>query len=520
MAALAALTLSAAACASARTSRSAAPDPSSEAGLIGWKSFERLDLLPDVRPGVRAFQTSSADPTGHDDDGFTGRYSCRRRVAQGCLLAEHHGPGELEAVWTAGNQVGSVAAAGKLMIELDGRMVLDDTWPELVSGHVGNPFIFPLVLSQTESWGGASVNVPMPFRREMRVISQFNPHYFHVVFRTFPTADGIAASGPPLGVPHGVETELLDAGTRDPKPRMGAPARVSGTFRLGAGRRLVLANLSGSGAITQLRLRFTRYLLRGTDTVERAAMDVFRGARVRISFDGVRTVDAPLGEFFGSGLGPTQVRSLMFAMDGDPIGWASTWWPMPFASSAQIELDNASRTAILRGQISVSWARNRLWEQALGRRADAGYFHAQGHRGLSPPGSLWTLLKTRGSGTFVGTTMTMEGGSPPFYMEGNERAYVNGATPQIQGTGTEDFFGGGWYFFDHLFSLPLTGYTAHQTSSSGCPKPTCKSMYRIMIDDAVPFSRSILYQIQNGAGNGPPAIYSSTTYWYQRRSAR
>jgi len=40
----------------------------------------------------------------------------------------------------------------------------------------------------------------------------------------------------------------------------------------------------------------------------------------------------------------------------------------------------------------------------------------------------------------------MEGPNPPYYMEGNERAYVDGAaTPQTQGTGTEDFFDGGWY---------------------------------------------------------------------------
>ena len=436
-------------------------------------------------------------------------------------MAQHDGPGELEAVWTAGDQTGNVAAAGKLMIELDGRTVVDETWPELVSGHLGNPFIFPLVLAQTQSWGGASVNVPMPFRREMRVISQFNPHFFHVVFRTFPTARGVAPYRSHPDVPVGVETELLDAGFRDPKPRMGAVARAGRTFRLAPRHRLILANLTGSGVITQLRLRFTRYRLRPGETLSGAAADVLRSARLRISFDGVRTVDAPVGEFFGSGLGPAPVRSLMFAMDGDPVGWASTWWPMPFASSARVELDNASHTGILRGQLTLSWARNRRWKQQLGPRGDSGYFHSQGHRGSTRPGSYWTLLRTRGNGTFVGTTMTIEGTYPPYYLEGNERAYINGAkAPEIQGTGTEDFFGGGWYFFDHLFSLPLTGYTAHQTLSSGCPRPTCKSMYRIMLADAVPFSRSILYEIQNGASDGPSATYSSTAYWYQRRAGR
>lgn len=506
------------AAASTRASNSSSSSSVGELGPIGWNSFERLDLLPDLRPGVRTFQASSADPTGHNDDGYSGKYSCLHHVAQGCVMAEHHGPGELEAVWTAGNQLGSVAAAGRLMIELDGRMVVNQTWPGLLSGHVGNPFIFPLVLTQTESWGGASIDIPMPFKGELRVISQFNPHYFHVVYRTFRSARGVAGFTSHVRAPQRVERELLEAGTRDPKPRMGAPERTGRTFRLAPGRRLVVANLSGSGAITRLRLRFTRY--GRAASVSRAARDVFENARLEISFDGVRTVDAPVGEFFGSGLGPARVRSLMFAMDGSPAGWATTWWPMPFGSKARIELDNASHTAIVRGQIVVNWARNGRWKGQLGARGDAGYFHAWGHRAPTPPDSYWTFVRTTGSGTFVGLTMTIEGMSPPWYLEGNERAYVDGAkAPQIQGTGTEDFFGGGWYFHDHLFSLPLTGYSAHQTASSGCPQATCKTMYRIMIADAVPFRRSILYEIQSGDPLGPPAVYSSTAYWYERGTA-
>ena len=54
---------------------------------------------------------------------------------------------------------------------------------------------------------------------------------------------------------------------------------------------------------------------------------VLSGARLRITFDGQTTVDAPLGEFFGSGLGEYDTRTLMSAMDTAPdsvqIGRAS-----------------------------------------------------------------------------------------------------------------------------------------------------------------------------------------------------
>jgi hypothetical protein len=487
-------------------------------GPIGWGSFARLDLLPYVRHGVETFQASSADPTGHNDDGYTGRYSCLRRVRQGCLMAAHNGPGELESVWTAGNQVGNTAASGHLMIELDGRIVVDASWPVLTGGDFGNPFVFPVALGSTSRLGAESIIAPMPFRHSMRVISQLNPHYFHVVYRTFSSVRGVVTWKPGRSVPATVLGSLRRAGMRDPTPALRAAAAAARQFKVAPHRQVLVASLTGSGMITQLRLRFSRYGGFSADQ-EQAAVNVFRGARLRLSFDGRRTVDAPVGEFFGSGLGPAQVRSLMFAMDPTPHTWATTWWPMPFSSSVRIYIDNASSVPIVAGQVQLRFTRSPRWRAQLGVDGDAGYFHAQGHRGATRPGVYWTFLRTRGTGTFVGVTMTMMGGYPPYYLEGNERAYVDGARkPQIQGTGTEDFFYSGWYFgFDQLFTLPLSGYTAKLTNAEGCPRPTCKTAYRVMLADSVPFQRSILYEIQHGPINNIRAIYSSTAYWYQRR---
>ncbi len=48
------------------------------------------------------------------------------------------------------------------------------------------------------------------------------------------------------------------------------------------------------------------------------SMAVLEGARLQIVFDGQTTVDAPIGEFFGSGLGKYDVRTLMFSVDNVP----------------------------------------------------------------------------------------------------------------------------------------------------------------------------------------------------------
>jgi hypothetical protein len=111
----------------------------------------------------------------------------------------------------------------------------------------------------------------------------------------------------------------------------------------------------------------------------------------------------------------------------------------------------------------------------------------------------------------------MEGASPPRYLEGDEQGWVDGTLrPQLQGTGTEDFFGGGWYFYDRLFSLPLSGFSAHATQGRDCPTPTCNTAYRVMVGDAVPFARSLRYVIEHGAANAEDAVYGSTAYWYAR----
>src|SRR5690606_5057978 len=69
---------------------------------------------------------------------------------------------------------------------------------------------------------------------------------------------------------------------------------------------------------------------------------LLRDLRLQISFDGEQTVDAPVGEFFGSGLGEADVQSLMYAMETGEDGSYYSWWPMPFLRGATVELVNTS----------------------------------------------------------------------------------------------------------------------------------------------------------------------------------
>jgi hypothetical protein len=249
-----------------------------------------------------------------------------------------------------------------------------------------------------------------------------------------------------------------------------------------------------------------------------ASDEILREARLRIAFDGLRTVDAPLGEFFGSGLGEVEVRSLMAALD--PDGWYTAWWPMPYRARAKVELVNGSRQTIDLVEVRVTAERQPLWARALSRRGDVGYFHATATRGEAVFGRDWLFLDASGTGKFVGVSHTMEGRAPldsRRYLEGDERVYVDGSrTPQIHGTGTEDFYEGGWYFNRGTFSLPLNGAPGHEVRSSGC-ELECDAAFRLMIADAVAFGSSLRFGIEHGPLSDEPAVYGSTAFWYGRR---
>jgi hypothetical protein len=194
----------------------------------------------------------------------------------------------------------------------------------------------------------------------------------------------------------------------------------------------------------------------------------------------------------------------------DPDGWYTAWWPMPFRWRADVELVNGSDRTIEAGEARVTAGRERY--------EDAGYFHATAHRGDTVFDRDWVFLDVEGAGKFVGVSHTMEGripaGNRRNYLEGDERVYVDGSrTPQIHGTGSEDFYEGGWYFNRGTFSAPMNGEPGHEVDSFGC-QFVCDGAFRLMIGDAVPFADSLRFGIEPGPFANEPAVYGSTAFWY------
>ncbi|MEU0552428.1 DUF2961 domain-containing protein [Dactylosporangium sp. NPDC006015] len=473
-------------------------------GPVGWETYRRLDRLPTLSAGTRTKQFSSFGHDGSNDDGFGGTYSCLR-VDGGCVLAEDRGPGEIQSIWFTRDE-GNVSATGWIRIELDGVTVVDTGLQNLVNGNLGAPFSWPLVTNADQTSGGVTVKVPMPYRSSMRVVTQNNPLFYHVGYRQFADADGVTRFNPADPATDVVDN-LRQAGLRDPKPAQPGAVTTAVTVTAPAGGQATLATLSGPRAITALRLRIP----------DAAATEAnLTALRVRITFDGRTTVDAPVAEFFGAGLGERTVRSLMFAMDAAPGGWYSAWWPMPFGTGATVAIANTGGTSIGGVQAEVTSA-----PTAWG--GDLGYFTTQSRRGETVNGKDWVIADQAGRGRFVGVAQTMRahitGGNTRNYLEGDERVYVDGsATPQLYGTGTEDFYESGWYFNRGEYSGVFTGNTGHRFRTAGCADE-CDAAYRLMIGDAVSYTTGLRFGIEHGPTANEPADYASTAFLYTQPTA-
>ncbi len=270
---------------------------------------------------------------------------------------------------------------------------------------------------------------------------------------------------------------------------------------------------SARGVLWQRSL--TASYLPPTVATSRAVLDQLA---IHIRFDGqpAPAVDAPLGIFFGAGaFGAAPVHSLMTAVD-PATGALAAYWPMPFARSATVTLVNRGPRALPAVAYAIRFRPDPVDAAALAAGTE-GYFHATYNREApTTPGHDYVMLAATGTGKLVGVALSMS--TPPGQpyglenLQGNEQITVDGnPTPAYLGTGTEDFFQGGWYFAYGPFTLPTHGSPAQWV---GPRYAVHIAAYRLFLSDAIPFYSRIHAGIQVGPVNNLAADYSSVAFWY------
>src|SRR5215469_561880 len=328
----------------------------------------------------------------------------------------------------------------------------------------------------------------------------------------------------PMGVSEEVSGWLSNLpATRDYlQKRASSYDRSGGNFdlrRLPAGDTLTLLDDSGPGIITHIWITLTN-----DDPSHLKALVL------RMYWDGETSpsVEAPLGDFFGLGLGEYFLyHSIPLAVG--PERALNCFFPMPFNKSARITLSNESEKPVHAVFFNIDY---QSYSHPLPQ--DLLYFHAQ-YRQASPAHGLnhnwknnddrladnqknpdgkdnYVWMEARGHGHYVGVTMSILQNQDDWWGEGDDMFFVDGAaTPSINGTGSEDYFLGAFGFGNTPFSYDLFGAPLKGGQVAG----SRTSVYRFHLDSPIPFTQSFRATIEHGHANVRSDNYFSVAYWYQ-----
>jgi hypothetical protein len=251
---------------------------------------------------------------------------------------------------------------------------------------------------------------------------------------------------------------------------------------------------------------------------------------LRIYWDGEKSpsVEAPIGDFFGLGLGVYNNWQSELLSVGS-IKALNCFFPMPYQKHARITITNEGKQPIHALYYNIDYRTN---QQPF--PASTLYFHAQYRQ--AQPNHGWTnqwmrnsealvnnkpnldgkdnyvWFEAKGSGQYVGVTMSVLQNQNGWWGEGDDMFFIDGASlPDINGTGSEDYFLGAWDFGGKPFSYSLYGAPLVDKELAGGKQ----SVYRFHLDSPIPFSKSMKATIEHGHANHRSDNYYSVAYWYQ-----
>ncbi len=253
-----------------------------------------------------------------------------------------------------------------------------------------------------------------------------------------------------------------------------------------------------------------------------AVEDMLNSLKLKIYYDGEKTprVNAPVSAFFGFGMfGAYETKTLMCGIKAD--GTMYSYFPMPFESKCVIELVNEGKTKITDAELTIAH------KPESRSRGEYGYFSTQyseyinGTATALRAGEYFDILKENGSGHLVGVGLSMTGNyfgeTSRYYLEGDEVLYVDGNKSfTAHGTGTEDFFNGGWYFNNGTQVNALYGNTAHNTRN-GLDRT---AMIRNMVADCITFRNGIHLMMEHGGNNNrtDSNVYALAYYYHSDKA--
>jgi len=296
-----------------------------------------------------------------------------------------------------------------------------------------------------------------------------------------------------------------------------------------AGEQRTIADLNGPGIITHLWF-----------TIASEEHYHLKKIVLRIYWDGdsLPAVEAPIGDFFGLGLGE------YFTYESGPLSVGSQkalncFFPMPFHKSAKITITNEGNENISAFYYNIDWQKhaelpvnmfefyaeyrqaqpNRGWTDDWTANSNPKVNDARNTDGQSN----YVMFEAEGPGHYVGVTQSILQNQGDWWGEGDDMMFIDdNKTPHIIGTGSEDYYLGAWCYGNcgiNPFGSnhPTFAYKLYGNPVNGGDDQGAKwSVYRFHLDSPIPFKKSFKMTIEHGNANHRSDNFYTVAYWYQQ----
>lgn len=381
---------------------------------------------------------------------------------------------------------------------------------------------FPRPLNWTwEITKGADlIWTPMPFEQSMRIAysrTRYGTGYY--IYHLFANEENLSQRISSFELTKAPNNEVLDllgrAGTDI------APTNIlkkSGSIVLDK-ERVTFADIQAN--TSQIRALKLTIPINNAFDLERM--------RLIVTWDDAQypSIDAPICLFYGAGTLYNREQQ-EYLVKGFPINIRydfpnkkielGCYYPMPFFKSAKFEL-----AGIVPNNLPIDYEIR--YEPLKTKPNLSSYFHASYKDIPTPePGKDMVYLDTKGiegheewSGSFVGNSFIFSHNGNLGTLEADPRFFFDESkTPQAQGTGTEEWGGGGDYWGGLNMTLPFAGHPcgAVKKEVAKHEKDLIESAYRFLLADLMPFGKRAIIQFEHGGENLSTEHYECVSYWY------
>lgn len=490
---------------------------------VGLDAYRMWDHWPYHRIGVRAYMRSTYDRAGGNETADASHFLYQLAEDRNVTL-DVAGPGVLYFVrtnhWHGSPWHYTIDGVDHAIKETS---TADPLHPaENSTFEPKELFPTPLAWTWSATKGADLMWVPMPFEKSLR-LAYARTHYGTGYYIYHQFVEGARLSQPLRAwdgrtPPDADVLALIDRAGTDIAP----PAAAL------AGSNEDAAELPANGALNISIRADSPRMIRAIQlsAPKDRALD-FSKVRLEIIWDD-RTqpsVDSPVPLFFGAGtLYNRDGRE--FLVKAFPVNirfdaarvYLGCYFPMPFFKNAHLRLVNTG-AAISDVRFSVRS------EKYTDPPSHVAYFHATYRDHPTPErGKDLVLLDTRAvegggdwCGHFVGTSWIFSHDANLNTLEGDPRFFFDDSnTPQAQGTGTEEWGGGGDYWGGRNMTLPFAGHPvgARDARTAKSPEDKIESAYRFLLADLMPFGKNARICLEHGGINESTQHYEAVTYWY------